>query len=335
MENKNTTLRADELLEKIFFYMNQLVEDQELSSTLSLLTDLGRALVNSDRASFWFWDKRSRQYWTMAAVGEKKITIPEKSGIVGVAIDSNETILINEPYRDPRFNQAVDQQTGYVTKSILCMPVRNASGDVIGAYQAINKLDADGSAGTFDASDVKRISLATVFCGKTLESYLLYNEALIDPLTGLKNRRGFYEFYNKRVLKSLENGKVSMIMCDIDHFKKVNDTYGHNAGDAVLTMVGDILTDSMGIDDDVFRWGGEEFVLLLSARDMEGAKEIAEGIRKKVENTVCTFEGTDIHVTMSFGVSEVKAEYGPDVNVKFADEKLYAAKEGGRNRVVV
>lgn len=335
MENKNTTLRADELLEKIFYYMNQLVEEHELSTTLSLLTDLGRALVNSDRASFWFWDKRGRQYWTMAAVGEEKITIPERTGIVGVAIDSNETLLINEPYNDPRFNQVVDRQTGYVTESILCMPVTNASGDVIGAYQAINKLNADGSPGVFDASDVKRISLATVFCGKTLESYLLYNEALIDPLTGLKNRRGFYEFYNKRVLKSLENGKVSMIMCDIDHFKKVNDTYGHNAGDAVLTMVGDILTDSIGIDDEVFRWGGEEFVLLLSAKDMGEAQGVAEKIRKKVEDSVCSFEGTDIRVTMSFGVSAVKAEYGSDVNVKFADEKLYAAKEGGRNRVVV
>lgn len=81
-------------------------------------------------------------------------------------------------------NPAVDKQTGFVTKSILCMPVTNAKGKVIGAYQAINKLNADGTAGTFGEKDKKHLTLAAVYCGKTLESYLLDTEIRIDPLTG-------------------------------------------------------------------------------------------------------------------------------------------------------
>lgn len=336
METKKSyALNADELLEKIFYYMNQLFEEREFSSALSILTELGRTLVNCDRASFWFWDRRANEYWTMAAVGAEKISIPQGSGIVGAAIETNETVIINEPYKDARFNPTVDKQTGYVTKSILCMPVMNAAGDVIGAYQAINKLDAEGLDDSFNESDVRRISMATVFCGKTLESYLLYNEALIDPLTGLKNRRGFYEFYNKRAIKSMETGPVSIVMCDIDHFKSVNDTYGHNGGDAVLTMVGDLLNSAVGIDDAAFRWGGEEFILLLTGKNMEQAGRLAEKIRKTVEGIVCDYETTPIQVTMSFGVDEMRPENSADENVKQADQNLYVAKENGRNQVVL
>ena len=227
-------LSSDELLEKIFYYMSRLFEEKELSTTLFLLTDLGKTLVNSDRASFWFWDRRKHTIWTLAALGTDTIEIPENSGLVGASMMNNEILIINDPYSDSRFNPAVDRETGYVTKSILTMPVTNNEGKVIGAYQAINKIDNEGNDAAFTEEDVKRLSLATAFCGRSLESYMLYNEAMEDPLTGLRNRRGLHAHYERRIATLRIYEKASIIMCDIDHFKHVNDTYGHNAGDEVL-----------------------------------------------------------------------------------------------------
>lgn len=331
-------LNAEELLEQIFYYMNQLVNEKDFSSTVVLLTDLGRTLVNADRASLWYWDKKRKQYWTIAASGSERICVPEGSGIVGATIQNNETIVINRPYEDERFNPQVDRETGYVTKSILCMPVTNAKGAVIGAYQAINKLDQDGES-IFDERDVKRLTMASVYCGKTLESHLLYQESRVDPLTGLKNRRGYYEYYSDVVLpKYAEGNCASLIMCDIDFFKKVNDTYGHNAGDAVLEYVAAMLKENITPVGEAFRWGGEEFVSLLPGMDLEQAGTLAEQMRRQIEDAVCEYEDVngikEIKITMSFGVSEWLWGKSSDENVEMADAKLYQAKQTGRNKVV-
>lgn len=330
---KHRPLQAEEMLERIFYYMNQLVDEKEFTSTVLLLTDLGRTLVNSERASFWYWDRSKHQYWTLAALGSERIVVSEGVGIVGASIESKETVVINNPYEDARFNPQVDKDTGYVTKSILCMPVTNARGEVIGAYQAINKLGEDGNS-VFDEQDVKHLTMAAVFCGKTLESHMLYKESHEDPLTELKNRRGFYAYFDDFVQPKLQNGNFSAIMCDIDFFKKVNDTYGHNAGDAVLVHIANQLKSSIAESGEVARWGGEEFVMILIDCTEEQAVECAERIRQRVENNACEFEGQQIKVTMSFGVKELEWEKSVYENIECADARLYRAKTLGRNRVV-
>ena len=327
-------LSSDELLEKIFFYMERLFEEKGLSEALMLLTDLGKTLVNSDRASCWFHDKKAHEIWTLAALDIGKISIPEHTGLVGASILENKAIIVNNPYEDSRFNPTVDKQSGYRTKSILTLPITNAEGLVIGAFQALNKLDCDGNDIPFTDDDIKRIAMATAFCGRTLESYLLYNEAHEDPLTGLKNRRGLYSHYEKYIAPSLSSGSASLIICDIDHFKKVNDTYGHNAGDAVLKMIADTFTGLAGIDDGVFRWGGEEFILLLPGKTPAEATEFAELCRRTIEESVCIYDGNEIRVTMSFGICGLDHALTTEENVEAADARLYYAKNHGRNRVV-
>lgn len=124
-------------------------------------------------------------------------------------------------------------------------------------------------------------------------------------------------------------------MCDIDFFKKVNDTYGHNAGDAVLQTVAGILQQNVTSADEAVRWGGEEFILALPGKDREQARLLAEHIRESVERTQIDFEQWNIRITMSFGVYQMDAEQSMDANVKQADERLYQAKTTGRNRVIV
>lgn len=326
-------LNAEELLEKIFFFMNEMVDTKDFSSTVLLLTELGRTLANSERASFWYWDKAKKEYWTLAALDSPRITVPEGSGIVGASIENNETILINSPYEDERFNPEVDKQTGYQTRSILCIPVTNSRGEVIGAYQAINKMDDKGY-WYFDERDQNRLTMAAVFCGKTLESQILYSESQLDQLTGLKNRRGYYEYYEKNIHPYLLHQSCSVIMADIDFFKRVNDTYGHNAGDVVLKCIAAILRNSVGTAGEVIRWGGEEFVILMRGCAVSQAAVFAEQIRKRVETSICYFEDIPIRVTMSFGVKALQSDLSPEENVKGVDEKLYEAKASGRNRVV-
>lgn len=316
---------AEEMLEQIFYYMNKLIVEKDFNNAILLLTDLGRTLVNAERTSFWYWDVGKKQYWTLAATQTGKIVVPEGSGIVGASISNKETIVINNPYEDERFNPQIDKETGYLTKSILCMPVTNGHGDVIGAYQAINKIN--GKESCFDEQDVKRLALAAVYSGKTLEAHLLSMQSQIDQLTGIRNRRGFYEYYRNSNAKSLA-------ICDIDFFKKVNDTYGHNAGDVVLMHVADLMRHFFEEHGEVFRWGGEEFIILFQEADRSKAVEFAEEARKLIEDSMCRFEGMEIKVTMSFGVTEIVSEKMPDENVKEADLKLYEAKTTGRNKVI-
>lgn len=323
---------AEILLEQIFQYMSQLVNEKSFSKTLMLLTELGRTLVHCDRASFWYWDKEKHQYWTLTALERDRIVIPEGTGIVGATIISQEPIRIDSPYEDARFNASVDRESGYTTESILCFPVKSEQGNVIGAFQAINKLDSSGNPVAFEEKDEHRLAMIAVFCGKTLESHMLYEEAQIDPLTGLKNRRGFYSFYEKKVAG--EKMDSSVIICDIDYFKKVNDTYGHNAGDAVLMRVADLFFQNVPAESEVVRWGGEEFVFLLKTKNVSEAAGFAEKLRKEVEKMVVVYGEQEMRITMSFGVAPFLDNRLPDENVKEADNHLYQAKQNGRNQVV-
>lgn len=330
----NKELEAEELLEKIFHYMTKLVETKEFSETVDLLTDLGSMIVNSDRASFWFWDTNAKQYWTLSAKGNSRITIPEGTGIVGKTIMENRTILCNDPYNQPYFNGSVDKKTGYITRSTLCMPITNVDNEVIGAFQVINKIDENGKSGKFDERDINRLTIVVAYCEKSLESHLLHNVALRDRLTGLKNRYSFYEYYNKKVLPKVKDIKFSFIMCDIDFFKKVNDTYGHNAGDDILKYVSNLFKESVNADDEIVRWGGEEFIFILKDRDIDSAVKFAEQLRSRIESSDFLVEDKVLNITMSFGVSELDIENTLEQNVKIADERLYKAKREGRNRVV-
>ena len=324
---------AEELLENIFYYMNQLAVEKEFSTSILLLTELGRTLVNADRTSFWYRDTEHDCYWTLAASETGRIVVPKGQGIVGASIENNETILINDPYQDARFNAEIDKKTGYVTKAILCMPIINSSGEVIGAYQAINKLGENGES-QFQEQDKRRLALAATYSGKLLEAHLLREQNLTDALTRLKNRRGFYEYYENQILFSKKSQENSIMMCDIDYFKKVNDTYGHNAGDDVLKQIARLMKVCTGSAGEVFRWGGEEMLVLLPNHNVTQAVELAEKMRHEIELFTCISEDMKIKVTMSFGVKQLENHKTLEENIKDADEYLYQAKRTGRNKVV-
>ena len=299
----------------------------------SYLTELGKTIVDADRASFWKWDKRKNQIWTMSATGVDKISIPDNTGLVGKALRLKKALITNDPYSDPDFNKEIDLKTGYTTKSVLVLPVADINGDFIGALQLINK---NGNKGFDPEVDPKKLSLAALICGIALESETFLEDSHHDRLTGLKNRMGFYYDFAKRYKDYLipETGKImSVFICDIDKFKRVNDTYGHNAGDDVLVFTSHLIDSFCTGNDSVYRWGGEEFVMVMRDTDLEGAVIKAESIRTKLMNSDITADGNTLRCTLSFGCALFDPAKSIEENISAADARLYTAKETGRNKV--
>lgn len=164
----------------------------------------------------------------------------------------------------------------------------------------------------------------------------IYRLMTTDNLTGAYNRKHFEKELNRHVhhLDRYER-PFSLIMIDIDHFKQINDTYGHLAGDHVLSDLGTIMLAVKRTEDSLFRYGGEEFATILPETDLDGAMVIAERLRQKVEEAAFKFNEQPISITISLGVAEADRNIGrPENLIGKADACLYAAKEGGRNRVV-
>jgi diguanylate cyclase len=162
-------------------------------------------------------------------------------------------------------------------------------------------------------------------------------EALTDALTGLRNRKAFDETLVAQSQEAAGSRQpLSLLMLDIDHFKKFNDTYGHQLGDEVIRLVGGCLTACTKGRDIACRYGGEEFAVILPTTDLSGAATVAEQIRATVAGKKITRKRTNetlSTITLSIGVAEWRPSEGLEEWVGRADEALYAAKQGGRNRV--
>ncbi|MGE4294709.1 MAG: diguanylate cyclase [Campylobacterales bacterium] len=153
----------------------------------------------------------------------------------------------------------------------------------------------------------------------------------VDPLTGLFNRQIFNELLRREIARAKRHGDpLSLLVLDIDHFKRVNDTFGHLAGDRVLEGLAKELTATLRTSDLLSRWGGEEFAVLLPHTDCEGARQAAEKLRQAVET--CEFEGPG-RITISIGAATWQTGEEMDAFFDRADRALYEAKKQGRNRV--
>ena len=231
------------------------------------------------------------------------------------------------------------QFTGPVGTVHYCLPII-VGGAPVAVVQFV--FDAsDGPSGlkameskVFKAEQYINESLAVIQTKRLMRS--LKDSALIDPLTGLNNRRYLQEYTEKIVAGVLRRGKaIGLIMCDLDYFKQVNDTYGHNAGDLVLKETSMVIRQSIRDSDIVIRFGGEEFLaVLLDVAEGESLK-IAEKIRENIQQLKIKLPDGIIQKTISLGVSEFPADTGTLWScIKFADVALYRAKEEGRNRTV-
>jgi diguanylate cyclase (GGDEF)-like protein len=164
----------------------------------------------------------------------------------------------------------------------------------------------------------------------------IYRITIIDGLTQAHNKRHLEEALEKEITRARRYGRdLACIMFDIDHFKKINDVHGHLAGDYVLKELARVVKERLRGEETFARYGGEEFCIIAPETPLEGARTLAEDIRKRVQDAQFVFQGERISCTISCGIALLGANDKDGTSlVKHADELLYAAKRGGRNRVV-
>lgn len=173
-----------------------------------------------------------------------------------------------------------------------------------------------------------------------LRNAQLYQRALLvaakDPLTGAFNRATLEQSLHRDAGLAKRHGTpFSVIMLDLDHFKRVNDRHGHITGDCVLKETARLFQDCMRDSDTLFRFGGEEFTILLSNSDQEGARQLAERIRGAMAERTISCDGHELRLTVSAGVAQWSDDESPDRVLLRSDRALYAAKDEGRNRVAL
>ena len=163
----------------------------------------------------------------------------------------------------------------------------------------------------------------------------IYRLMTTDGLTQLHNKRYFDEMLDREVARAKRYKRTfSLLIFDLDHFKKVNDRFGHLGGDAILRQLGAVLLGRLRVNDVLARVGGEEFALITPEVGLDGARELAGKINRLIGDTRFEFEGARVDVTVSVGVAEWQAHYeDPSDLFKAADDKMYEAKRGGRDQV--
>jgi diguanylate cyclase (GGDEF)-like protein len=253
-------------------------------------------------------------------------TLPVEQGIAGRALSTGRAVVINDVTTDPAYF------SGFLeTKSEMCLPLIS-----FGKQLGVVCLES-ATAGAFEQTDVQPLESVADIIATAIQNADYFDQAKalanVDGLTGAFNRR----FFESRIAEELERAgrygkQLAVIMLDIDHFKRLNDEFGHLLGDEVLRQVSALFRSQLRKVDFVCRYGGEEFVLLLPETSGEDALAVAEKVRRTIETYA--FPGVPRPVTISMGVAEFTV-HGPsrDEIVKAADLALYASKQGGRNRV--
>jgi diguanylate cyclase (GGDEF)-like protein/PAS domain S-box-containing protein len=219
-------------------------------------------------------------------------------------------------------------------RSVLAVPLRRQDGSFFGMIAAESYL-----AEAYDSEDQTLLELLSAYAAIAIDNARLFAEArrlaITDPLTGLINRRHFFELANRELKRSRRyNYSLSVIMLDVDNFKRVNDSYGHQVGDVVLRQVAQRCRACVREVDLICRYGGEEFLSMLLETDLAGCIQVAERLRERIADLPIEVDGIQVFVTASIGVAELDAENGDvDTLLRYADQALYHSKARGRNQV--
>ncbi|MDB4968224.1 MAG: hypothetical protein JWN44_3913 [Myxococcales bacterium] len=302
----------------------ELSQKRPLEALLQLTVECAAKIVSAPRASVRLFDATRTRLIATCRAGEPLHSAPGEfqigEGLMGWIAQNNLPLRTGDAPADPRFVQRADVRDPI--GAFLGVPL--VSNNV--CFGVVSVVRPDKHA--FTEAHENLLMLLAGLCAPHLEMARLTRLAVIDPLTGVFNRRGL-----DLVLPEDSDIGVSIAMCDLDHFKSINDQFGHAAGDEVLRRVGRLLATVMRSGDGVVRWGGEEFLLVLPTIELGRARRVVERARSWVENEGIEVAGHPVPVTISVGVAERRPGEPRDSLIARADDALYIAKNSGRNRV--
>jgi len=250
-------------------------------------------------------------------------------------LDKDEYSQISFAYFRDNFPDAAMVERLAVLAIDVIVPLRTDKGSI-----GILLLPGNGTGQPYGLQEIQYITQIVRFASIALENASLFRQATTDRMTGLFS----HHFFEKNLDEELERARrykstFSLVMFDIDHFKKFNDTYGHLQGDRIIREIAKLLCKSIRQIDFPARYGGEEFAVILPAVDVKGALVVAERLRKKIDTYPFPSSegGASLHVTISVGVTEFDPEsaYAPTEIIRQADRALFKSKEQGRNLVTV
>ena len=315
----------------------------DLTRLLRLILERAIEAVTAEKGSLMLYDDLTGEMAIRVVYGlpdkevERKINDGEKTcrtfkpgeGIAGQVLQSGKLICVDNTEAEEDF-KGKDRN---FARSLLCVPL-TVDDETIGVINITNKEQGL----PFAPEDQEILGALADQAAIAIARARLYEAAITDGMTGLFIRRFAMHKLREEVKRSRRYGNaLGVVMCDIDHFKRVNDTYGHPAGDAVIIGVAETLRSGLRVDVDVAgRYGGEEFLLVMPQTDAPGTGVAADRLRDAIEALeVETGGGRKLKVTMSFGVTEMGPEDTAESVIERADQALYVSKETGRNKVTV
>jgi len=312
---------------------------KDAASVCRLLLRSAQQIASPEMAAVVLADDPQSRYTVRQAIGwaqafeGREVALDEKTWAAWVVRSAEEPLLRRLVDDKERMPVLVLDEAPATAEALLVVPLRERNSNV-GALVLVGREDAFGAVTREVLQMIANQAAAVLGTIRLIDKHK--DLAVRDGLTGLLNRRAFQELLRSTAARHdrQKDGRFGLILLDIDHFKKLNDTHGHPAGDEALRQVARVLHDHARAGDEVARYGGEEFAVVLPAAGARSAQEIAERLRREIEKTAVRIAGGSIRLTASFGVA-VWPDDGraPEDLLQAADKALYAAKQAGRNRV--
>ena len=317
-----------------------LTSSLQLDQVLRTIMEKIDEFLRPDNWSLLLLDEEKQELYFELSVGKasqalRDVRIQMGQGIAGWVAQHGETVVVPDTSKDTRFFSKVDEKTKTETQSIVAVPVRFRD-TCLGVIELINCVGPDG----FDPRDLKLLEALSDFAAIALENARhvkkIHDLTIRDDCTSLYNARHMSFILETEIYRSQRyNYEFSLVFIDLDHFKAVNDTHGHLVGSRLLAEIGNALKAHCRLIDFAFRYGGDEFVLLLPQTSKENALNVARRLHKLIREGVwLEQEGLKIRLTPSLGV----ASYPVDSRSKegllhLADEAMYLVKNTNRDSV--
>ena len=319
-------------LPRILFEIGKVIgSDDDLGSLLGHISELATEAVGGDATSIMLLDAARERLLAKAAYGLRIgnlafVSFAVGEGVAGWVVQHGEPALIEDTDDDPRFVDRPDPSTPI--RSMVCVPLV-VRGRPVGVMTCTSPRRA-----AFTDQSLEMFSFIAQTIALDIENVRLSRVAVTDPLTGAFNREFLLERMPAELAAAAEQGApLSVAMVDVDHFKDINDQYGHDAGDRVLVVVAERLRGAIRSHDMLVRYGGEEFLVLLPATDLAIANEVAERMRAKMQENPIHAGDARVDIRISVGVATHADDENPDELIRRADAALYTAKRRVRNRV--
>jgi diguanylate cyclase (GGDEF)-like protein len=318
-----------------------LTSSLELDAILQTIMDNIAKFFKPDTWSLLMVDEQKEELYFAIAVGPasetlKTLRLKLGEGIAGWVAKHGESLIVPDVYTDPRFAKRIDEMTKWQTKSMICVPLRSKN-RTLAVIQLINSpIESFGDDEMFFLHALCDYAAIAIDNARAVEK--IQELTITDDCTGLYNARHLYKTLEAEVYRSQRfNYEFSVCFLDLDHFKQVNDVHGHLVGSRLLNEIGYRIKTTLRLIDFAFRYGGDEFVVLLPQTNKEQAMVVAKRLREIIRSEPFQIEGGGtLHVRASMGV----ATYPEDAKsaheiIRQADEMMYMVKNSTRDNIAI